>query len=141
MVLTDALDANKIIHAFMNGDFYSSAGVLLDSIEWNEKEFRVVIDTEPDVTYTTTFYGTRKGADVTDQPVVDAEGNEVPNVTRKYGDEVGCVLHETDRNPAVYTFTGDELYVRAKVVSSKLKPDPFKEGDLEMAWTQPVVRR
>jgi hypothetical protein len=141
MVLTDALDANKIIHAFMNGDFYASAGVLLASIEWNEKEFRVVIDAEPDVTYTTTFYGTRKGADVRDQPVVDPEGNEVPNVTRKYGDELGCVLHETDRNPAVYTFTGDELYVRAKVVSSKLKPDPFKEGDLEMAWTQPVVCR
>lgn len=140
MVLADVLEANAIVEAFMRGDFYASAGVLLDSIEWNENEFRVDIDAEPGVTYRTTFYGTRKGTNVSSAPIVDAEGKEVLNVTRKYGEELGCVLHETDQDPAVYVFNGDELYVRAKVVSSKLKQDPFKEGDLEMAWTQPVVR-
>ncbi|GMU92166.1 MAG: hypothetical protein AMXMBFR4_12240 [Candidatus Hydrogenedentota bacterium] len=140
MVLADKLEPNKIIEAFMNGDFYASAGVLLDSIEWNENEFRVDIDAESGVRYRTVFYGTRKGANVSSDPVVDAEGKEVVNVTRIYGEELGRVLHETDQDPAVYAFRGDELYVRAKVVSSKLKQDPFKEGDLEIAWTQPVVR-
>ena len=35
--------------------------------------------------------------------------------------------------------TGDELYVRARVTSSRKHPNPFAEGDMEMAWVQPVV--
>jgi hypothetical protein len=33
---------------------------------------------------------------------------------------------------------GDELYVRARVVSSKPKANPAYAGEVEMAWTQPV---
>jgi len=72
-------------------------------------------------------------------PATGADGVALPNRTRIYSDKVGTLLLETTGVPAVYTFTGDELYVRAKVISSKLKADPFQEGDLEMAWTQPVV--
>ncbi|HRI88268.1 MAG TPA: hypothetical protein PLJ47_14545 [Candidatus Hydrogenedentes bacterium] len=141
MVLCEKLDANSITQAFIDGDFYSSAGVLLDSVEWDDKEFRVDITSEPGVTYKTIFYGTKKGADVSSKPTLDSEGKEVPNVSRQYSDALGAVLLETDADPAVYPFKGDELYVRAKVVSSKLKIDPFKEGDFEMAWTQPSVRK
>ena len=35
--------------------------------------------------------------------------------------------------------TGDELYVRARVISSRLHPNPFAEGDLETAWVQLVL--
>jgi hypothetical protein len=35
--------------------------------------------------------------------------------------------------------TGDELYVRARVISSRLHPDPFAAGDMETAWVQPVL--
>jgi hypothetical protein len=40
-----------------------------------------------------------------------------------------------------YTFRGDELYVRAKVISSKPKDNPILEmGDeRESAWVQPAV--
>jgi len=34
---------------------------------------------------------------------------------------------------------GNELYVRARVTSSKPHPNPFAEGDHEMAWVQPVL--
>jgi hypothetical protein len=140
MVLADALEPEAIIRAFLAGDFYASAGVLFDAIEWNNNEFRVDIAAEPGVTYTTRFYGTRRDADTTRAPIVDSDGKEVPNVTGIYSAAVGEVLFETTTDPAVYPFSGDEVYVRAKVVSSKLKPDPFQEGDYEMAWTQPVVR-
>ena len=43
-------------------------------------------------------------------------------------------------SPASYTFRGDELYVRAVVVSSRPHPDPYAEGDFETAWLQPVLR-
>ncbi|MDZ4861655.1 MAG: hypothetical protein SGI88_22000 [Candidatus Hydrogenedentes bacterium] len=141
MVLSESLEADAITRAFIDGDFYASAGVMLNAVEWDDKTFRVDIAAEPDVTYTTIFYGTKRGADVSSTPTLDASGMEVPNVARQYSDQLGAVLLETKVNPAVYSFTGDELYVRAKVVSSKLKVDPFKEGDVEMAWTQPAVRK
>ena len=52
--------------------------------------------------------------------------------------QIGVVLHETDEQVAVYEFQGDELFVRAVVVSTRAHPHPYREGDLEMAWTQPV---
>lgn len=59
--------------------------------------------------------------------------------TRRYSDDIGEVLHETTGTEARYLFKGDEIYVRAKIISSKLKENPFAEGEREMAWTQPVV--
>ena len=59
-------------------------------------------------------------------------------MTRVYSDEIGQVV-ATDRSltPA-YRPTGSELYVRAKVTSSKPHPNPYAAGDTEVAWTQPV---
>ena len=37
-----------------------------------------------------------------------------------------------------YTMRGDELYVRARVVSTRPKGNPSYQGEMEMAWTQPV---
>jgi hypothetical protein len=34
---------------------------------------------------------------------------------------------------------GDELYVRAKVTSTKPKLNAFGTNETEVAWTQPVV--
>ena len=61
------------------------------------------------------------------------------HVSRIYSRDIGQILFETDENPAVYKFTGDELYVRAKIISDRKHPNPFAEGDLETAWIQPVT--
>ena len=57
------------------------------------------------------------------------------------------LLQTAEANAAVtglllqrYVISGDEIYVRARVVSSTIKANPYQEGDHEMAWTQPVVR-
>ena len=39
---------------------------------------------------------------------------------------------------ASFTLSSDHLYVRAKITSNKLKANPFREGEYETAWTQPV---
>ncbi|MCP4794944.1 MAG: hypothetical protein GY885_02150, partial [Phycisphaeraceae bacterium] len=51
------------------------------------------------------------------------------------------VLATVDGDSAIYEFNGDELYVRARVTSSRLHPRPYRKGDFEMAWTQPVRPR
>lgn len=120
MVRAKKLDGDALVEAMTRGEFYASSGVALRAVDRGKDAYRVVIAEEPEVTYTTRFVGTRRAGD-------------------ELG-EVGEVLLETSENPAVYEYTGDELYVRAEVVSSKPHPNPFAEGDLETAWTQPVVR-
>jgi hypothetical protein len=44
-------------------------------------------------------------------------------------------------NQAAYRFRGDELYVRARIISSKAKVNAVDVDEREMAWTQPVIRR
>jgi hypothetical protein len=52
--------------------------------------------------------------------------------------DIGRVLAETSGQSAVYQMTGRELYVRAKVISTAKHPNPYKEGDVEVAWIQPM---
>jgi hypothetical protein len=33
----------------------------------------------------------------------------------------------------------EHLFIRAKITSSKVKTNPFQEGEFEAAWIQPVV--
>ena len=40
---------------------------------------------------------------------------------------------------ASFIVTDDYLFVRARITSNKIQPNPFQEGDYEMAWTQPVM--
>ena len=60
--------------------------------------------------------------------------------TRRYSKDIGTVLAEVKGLSPSYTLKGDEIYVRAKVISSKPKPNPTEPGDVECAWVQPVVR-
>ena len=139
MVFAKRLTPKSLVQAYLRGDFYSSAGVTLERVEWDDTSYTVEADAEPGETYTTQFIGTRKGFDTSSTPALDDQGKVMEHRTRTYSDDIGEVLYETTEVPAIYEFDGSELYVRAKVVSSKLKEQPFKEGDPEMAWTQPVV--
>jgi len=40
---------------------------------------------------------------------------------------------------ATYTFTGQELYVRARVVSDRPHPFAVVNGEMQRAWTQPFA--
>ena len=138
MVRAPELTPAAIIAALEAGDFYASSGVRLNDLKVGPKEIRVEMKPEPGVTYTTQFIGTRKGVDLKSEPVVDANGKELP-VTRRYSKDIGVVLAEVTGNLAVYALKGDEVYVRAKVISSKLKENPYAKGDFETAWIQPLV--
>lgn len=138
MVHADNLEPGALIDAMRRGDFYASTGVLMNAIEVDEKGIRLQIAAEPGVRYTTQFIGTRKDADLSSNPVLDANGQPKPRASRQYGDTIGQVLLETAETEPAYAFQGTEMYVRARIVSDKAKENPFKAGDTEMAWTQPV---
>ena len=99
MVRAKVLTPEAITSSLTNGDFYATIGVILKDIRVTHKDYTVEIEPWGDAKYTTQFIGKN-----------------------------GKILKEDYNTKAVYTFTGDEGYVRAKVICSS--------GD--SAITQPV---
>ncbi|MCI0703695.1 MAG: hypothetical protein L0241_21670 [Planctomycetia bacterium] len=140
MVKAPFLTAEAMVKGLDAGDFYASTGVVLNEITRDGNTLKLSIQTEPGVTYKTEFIATLEGTDLTGKPKFEKtkNGKEIP-VTGDYSPDIGKVVAQsTDANPS-YTMTGKELYIRAKVTSSKPHPNPYAKGDVEVAWTQPVV--
>lgn len=101
-VRADALTVEAVLGALERGEFYASTGVALRDYVVDARSMTITIDEHPTSKYRVLFVG--RG---------------------------GRVLKEATRSPATYAFSGDEGYVRAKVVDSN--------GNV--AWTQPVLTR
>lgn len=86
------LQPRAIVDALERGDFYSSTGVELESVESSSKAMTVAVRQERQSKYRIQFIGRQ-----------------------------GRVLSESITSPATYTFTGGEGYVRAKVLESNGK--------------------
>lgn len=138
MVRAEKLEVEELIAALEAGDFYASSGVTLKDVRRETDRLSLQIDAEPGVTYTTEFIGTRVGYDPSSDPVLDELGEPL-RVTRRYSNDIGTVLLRTCETSPAYVMKGDEIYVRARVTSSKLMPDPSRRGEFEQAWTQPLV--
>ena len=138
MVLASELTPASLIENLEKGRFYASSGVTLKRVVSDEKGLSIDIAGEPDVEYTIEFIGTRSGFDPASTPVLDKDGNEL-NVTRLYSEDIGRVFAKSTGTAASYQFTGDELYVRARITSTKLHPNPSAVGDFEQAWIQPAL--
>ena len=138
MVRAAELTPSALIGAIEAGDFYSSSGVTLKEVRRSAHELALVIAPEPGVTYVTEFIGTRRGFDGRSEPQRTPKGDAV-RVTHRYSADVGRVLATVQGTSAAYTLKGDEVYVRARVTSSKLKANPYREGEFEQAWVQPLV--
>ncbi|MFM8470870.1 MAG: hypothetical protein ACKODH_13060 [Limisphaerales bacterium] len=132
------LTPEALIAAMEAGDFYSSSGVKLRELRQDAKGINLEIEAEKGVTYTTQFIGTRRGYDPKNEPQRNAAG-EALRVVHTYSKDIGAVLAEVKGPKASYALKGDEIYVRAKIISSKPHPNPSQKGDVETAWTQPVV--
>ncbi len=134
------LTPESIMDAMNAGDFYCSTGVTLKDVAFDGTTLTVAVDPEPGVHYTTQFIGTRRGYDPASQAVTDAEGKEI-RTTRRYSKDIGAVLAEVEGVLARYQFQGDEIYVRAKVISSHKNDKSHVPDECESAWVQPVVVR
>lgn len=118
-VWAKSLSPEDLIEAMEAGDFYASTGVILNQVKFKGNTLHVSVKPKEGVTYTIRYFGTKKS-----NP--EAEG---------------VLLQETSGTEAAYSLQEDDLYVRAKVISSKSKENPYRPGDLEEAWIQPVVKQ
>ena len=138
-VRAPSLTPEAILTAMDAGDFYASTGVVLRDVGMEGDRFEVQIAGEPGVSYRTQFIGTREGYDPRREPVIDADGNEVAT-TWRYSDDVGEVLAEVAGTSPSYVLGGDEIYLRARIISDRAKANPVSPAEeWEMAWTQPIV--
>lgn len=99
MVKANELTAEAIIASLEKGDFYATVGVILNDIKITDKTYSIDIQPFGDAKFTTLFIGRN-----------------------------GKVLKEDYSLKSLYTFSGDEGYVRVKVICSS--------GDF--AITQPL---
>jgi hypothetical protein len=142
MVASKHLTPESIVAAMERGDFYASTGVVLQSVFRAGNRLAVSIQAEPGVTYRTQFYGTRKSHTRGSHLLAPPASEKEPRATlphRRYSADVGARLTEIAGTNASYTLRGDELYVRAKIISSKQKANGSAAGEYETAWTQPLI--
>ncbi len=140
MVRSKDLSAPALISAMKRGDFYASTGVTLKTLEPTGSSYRIAVEPEPGVSYTIQFIGTLKNHDPANEPIRNAAGEKL-RITHRYSEDIGKVLLEVKGPGATYELTGKELYVRAKIISSKEQEFPLQAGDLATAWTQPIQPR
>lgn len=115
MVRAKALTPEALIDAMERGEFYSSTGVLLNDMSFKKNRLRIEIKAEQNIQYTIQFFGAHKS------------------------DGSTHLIKEVKKTSAVFKVSKDMLYVRARIVSSKPKENPYQEGDFETAWVQPVT--
>lgn len=114
MVHASELTPASIVNAMESGSFYSSTGVELEAVEVQKKYLSVKVKAEAGVTYAIQFIGAHKG------------------------DEKASILKVVNGTEAKYKIKKRNVYVRANIISSKYQENPFREGDFEKAWVQPV---
>ena len=133
------LEAASLIEAMKAGDMYASSGVRLRDLKYDsdKKLLQIEIDAEEGVEYTTQFIGTKRGYDPSSEPRIGKDGKPI-RTTRKYSADVGQVFATVEGASPSYQLTGEELYVRGVITSTKTHPDPSFHEQRKQAWTQPV---
>lgn len=139
MVRAEKLDPESLISAFKAGDIYASSGVTLRDVQYDADKMRLQIDIEPEagVEYTTQFIGTKVGYDPASEPRADKDGKPI-RTTRIYSADIGQVFATVGGTSPSHQLTGEELYVRAVVTSTKPHHDPSFDNQRTQAWTQPA---
>ena len=115
MVKAKALTPEALLASLEAGQFYSSTGVILENISFDNNKLEVAVKPEPGVRYTIEFVGVLQG------------------------EEKSTVLKKVTGTKAKFKVDQKYLFVRARIISTKKKDNPYQEDDVEMAWTQPVV--
>jgi len=108
------LSPAALIESMEAGRFYSSTGVTLSHLSFENSTLRLEVDEELGVQYEIQVMGYRSGASA-----IEVISNEQVSTLEM---EVGPEWE----------------FVRAKVISSKAHENPVEENEMEVAWTQPA---
>ncbi|QYA24172.1 histidinol-phosphatase [Gramella sp. MT6] len=116
-VRAESLSPESILKAMYAGDFYASTGVELSKMNFDGTKLSIAVKEAKNVNYEIQFIGVQEGS-------IESE-----------------ILKTVKEPQATFEIPADVLFVRAKIISDKLKKNPYQEGDVEVAWTQPVSRK
>ena len=115
MVRADSLTPGSLIAAMEAGEFYASTGVELKKIQFEKNLLSIEIAPEAGIIYKISFVGCEKDQS---EPVE---------------------FKAVKGTKAEFKLTDNVLFVRCKIISSKLQKNPVENMKFEMAWTQPVT--
>jgi len=140
MVRSSELTEDSILKSIKAGDFYASSGVEIENFRFDSSTGKISFEIKgaENAEYETKFIGTLKSYDQSSEPRTNDKG-ETLKATRVYSDDVGKTLATEKGNSVEYQMTGNELYVRATITSSKKHPNPSFKNQSEQAWIQPIV--
>lgn len=141
MVRSARLTPDSISRAMKQGEFYNSTGVTLKELTMKNGVIELEVIAEQGVDYTIEFVGSKQGVKFDGEEQREMPADSPGRASRLYDSKIGITLASIKGTKARYVAKGDEIYVRARVISSKLHSNPYAEGDREMAWTQPLVIR
>ena len=116
MVNAPALTPRALIESLEAGRFYATSGVELENLIQTPESFSFRVKAEVGVSYTIQLIGLKKGK------------------------EKAEIYREIKGTEANYTLAEEDLMVRAKIISTKPKYNPFSAGDVETAWVQPIAK-
>ena len=114
-VYAENLTPESLIESMEGGQFYSSTGVQLRAFGKRYNEYMVEVVPEAGVDY------------------------EIQIIVWKKGQSDPTYLDPIQATKTSYSIGPDDLFVRAKVISDKKQKNPYKSGDMEVAWTQPLA--
>jgi hypothetical protein len=113
MVRSKSLTPEALIAAMEAGDFYASTGVELEELKIESNKLIIRVKEEQGVSYSIELIRANKNGDINHQ-------------VRK-GFKTSVLLKP------------DDLFLRARVISSRVRKNPVNDVEYEMAWTQPVM--
>ena len=117
VVKADSLHPKSLIAAMEAGEFYASTGVELNEVILENEKLSIEVKKEANIKYQISFIGCKKGKTEPEQ-FMSVEGDK-----------------------ASFELTNDILFVRGKIISSKLHGNPIEDLLYETAWTQPVITK
>lgn len=118
MVRAGELSPEALIASMEKGDFYATTGVMMKEVKATKKTLAVVVDPKPGTQYMIEFWGAKPDAS---------------------GEKKRTLLKTVKGTSASHTLKSGEVFVRAKIISTTPQKNPFQDGDVETAWTQPLV--
>jgi len=143
VVRSEKLDANGLISAMKNGDFYSSTGVEMKDIRFDSETKTLSVEVQPEegVLYMIRFVGTKKDFCTKTRTFDDPQlGSKPARTGITYSGDIGITLQTVAGTSASYQMADDDLYVRAVITSTKVsKYRHYNKPLSETAWTQPYA--
>lgn len=113
MVRSNSLTPEALIAAMEAGDFYASTGVVLEELRTENNKLVIRVKEEKGISYSIELITANKNGDI--------------NHRVRKGSQISVSL------------SPDNLFLRAKIISSKTRKNAVNDIEYELAWTQPIV--